>query len=115
MVVFCYKNTFCCTQFNNNVRFQMEIILQTDGAYFSFAFISEFPVSGKQTFFTLQRTNVTYPVYSWGLGLDLCSPRVGRVVVVGARPRRRVVVGASLISLYWAVHTHCDTVLTFKM
>ena len=29
------------------------------------------------------------PVYSWGLGLDLCSRRVGRVVVVSWSPRRR--------------------------
>ena len=29
--------------------------------------------------------------------------------------RRRVVVASSLISLYWAAHTHCDTILSFKV
>ena len=30
-------------------------------------------------------------------------------------PRRRVVVANSLIRCHWAVHSHCDTILTFKV
>ena len=42
------------------------------------------------------------------------SPR-RRVVVASSSPRRRLVVANSLISLHWAVHSHCDTHLTFKV
>ena len=56
----------------------------------------------------------TVQTYSWGLGLDLCSRRVRRVVVVSSSCRRRLVVANSLISLHWAVHSHCDTILTYK-
>ena len=38
-----------------------------------------------------------------------------RVVVASSSRRRRVVVANSLISLYWAVHSHCDTILSFKV
>ena len=41
--------------------------------------------------------------------------RIRIVLVVLSSPRRRVVVGASLISLYWAAHTHCDWILAFKI
>ena len=38
------------------------------------------------------------------------------VLVVSSSCRRRVVVvAASLLSLHWAVHTHCDTILSFKV
>ena len=51
------------------------------------------------------------PVYSWGLGLDLCS----LCFAASSSPRRRVVVANSLIRCHWAVHSHCDTILTFKV
>ena len=35
--------------------------------------------------------------------------------VVSSSCRRRLVVANSLISLHWAVHSHCDTHLTFKV
>ena len=37
------------------------------------------------------------------------------VVVVSSSCRRRVVVANSLIRCHWAVHSHCDTILTFKV
>ena len=38
-----------------------------------------------------------------------------RLVVVSSSCRRRLVVVASLIRCHWAVHSHCDTHLTFKV
>ena len=35
--------------------------------------------------------------------------------VAGAWSTRRRLVGASLIRCHWAVHSHCDTILTFKV
>ena len=35
--------------------------------------------------------------------------------VVSSSPRRRVVVANSLIRCHWAVHSHCDTILSFKV
>ena len=35
--------------------------------------------------------------------------------VVSSSPRRRLVVVSSLIRCHWAVHSHCDTILTFKV
>ena len=37
------------------------------------------------------------------------------VLVVSSWCRRRRGEGASLIPLHWAVHTHCDTILSFKV
>ena len=38
-----------------------------------------------------------------------------RLVVASSSCRRRQLVANSLISLHWAVHSHCDTILTFKV
>ena len=48
-----------------------------------------------------------------------CVRRVARVVVVSSLRRRRrcrrELVVNSLISPLWGAHTHCDTILSFKV
>ena len=53
-------------------------------------------------------------VWGWTCVRFVLLPR-RRVVVDSSSCRRRVVVANSLISLYWAVHSHCDTILSFKV
>ena len=43
--------------------------------------------------------------------MDLCS----LCFAASSSPRRRVVVANSLIRCHWAVHSHCNTILTFKV
>ena len=53
-------------------------------------------------------------VWGWTCVRFVLLPR-RRVVVVSSSARRRQLVANSLISLYWAVHTHCGTSLSFKV
>ena len=53
-------------------------------------------------------------VWGWTCVRFVLLPR-RRVVVDSSSCRRRLVVANSLISLYWAVHSHCDTILSFKV
>ena len=64
-------------------------------------------------------------VWGWTCVRFVLLPR-RRLVVVSSSPRRRVVVASSsrrrrqlvansLIHCHWAVHSHCDTILSFKV
>ena len=53
-------------------------------------------------------------VWGWTCVRFVLLPR-RRVVVASSSCRRRLVVANSLIHCHWAVHSHCDTILSFKV
>ena len=53
-------------------------------------------------------------VWGWTCVRFVLLPR-RRVVVASSSCRRRLVVANSLIRCHWAVHSHCDTILSFKV
>ena len=95
-----------------NVKLICYAVVKVDGT------TPYFP-SGMSRLFTFSRMRSEgFPfivgVWGWTCVRFVLLPR-RRVVVVSSSARRRQLVANSLISLYWAVHTHCGTSLSFKV